>query len=179
VARSIYMGRQKTLEEKLWPKIRKGDPDDCWPWTGYVKSARKGNAPYGRINVRVGPRSENKHVDLLAHRVAYELSKGSIPDDLLVRHTCHNTLCCNPAHLVVGTVQDNSDDMVKAGRSLSGERNPKAKLRERDVQEIRRLRRKGFTLGRIAEQFDVGLRTALSGVRVPPGVPIEPDPTPS
>lgn len=60
---------------------------------------------------------EGQEFRVQAHRLAYWLANGPIPEGKLVRHLCHNPSCCNPAHLVVGTNQDNSDDMVKAGRS--------------------------------------------------------------
>lgn len=52
----------------------------------------------------------------LAHRMSYELFKGEIPDGLMVRHICHNPVCFNPDHLLIGTAKDNSQDMVRAGR---------------------------------------------------------------
>lgn len=50
------------------------------------------------------------------HRVIYEAAYGPIPPGLLVRHTCDVRNCYNPLHLLVGTVADNSRDMVERGR---------------------------------------------------------------
>lgn len=153
------MRRRKSLSEKLWSKVNRCGPNDCWLWTGWTKAARKGAPEYGRINVRVGAHGENKHIDLFAHRVAYELEVGKVPDKLVVRHSCHNPLCCNPNHLAVGTHQDNMDDMVKAGRQTKGECNGRSLLTWKDVHQIRAMRIEGQTLKEIASMFPVGIAT--------------------
>jgi hypothetical protein len=58
---------------------------------------------------------------------------------LLVRHTCDNPPCCNPDHLLLGTPQDNANDMVARGRVriTAGEAHPNAKLTAAAVREIR------------------------------------------
>ena len=76
-----------------------------------------------------------------AHRVAWILANGPIPDGeghhgTCVLHRCDNRLCVNPDHLFLGTMADNMDDMAKKGRSTKGERHPKAKLTEGQVLEI-------------------------------------------
>jgi hypothetical protein len=66
--------------------------------------------------LRVGGRNT------LAHRAAYTLVHGKVPDGKLVLHKCHNRACCNVKHLYVGTHADNSSDMVEAGRQCAGSR---------------------------------------------------------
>jgi hypothetical protein len=51
-----------------------------------------------------------------SHRAAWKLTHGPIPDGLQVLHRCDNPPCCNPAHLFLGTQQDNIADMHKKGR---------------------------------------------------------------
>lgn len=75
----------------------------------------------------------------VTHRVAYELTHGSIDPSLDVLHRCDNPPCCNPAHLWQGTAADNIADMFAKGRSrqLRGEAHHKSKLTEAQVLAIR------------------------------------------
>lgn len=78
------------------------------------------------------------------HRVIYEMNYGEIPKGMVIRHKCDNPNCCNIDHLEIGTHQDNSNDMVKRGRSVKGRKYPtlrgtnnvKNKLSDNDVKEI-------------------------------------------
>ena len=91
----------------FWKSVHKRGPDDCWLWLNGF-SGHNG-LYYGRTSI--GGR------EVKADRMAWELHhRRRIPDGLLIRHTCDNTMCCNPAHLVLGTVQDNTDDKMKRGR---------------------------------------------------------------
>lgn len=87
------------------------------------------------------------------HRHVYEEMFGEIPDGLVVRHKCDNRGCINPEHMELGTSKDNSQDMVKHGRSLKGVKNPNAILTEDDVTEIRSLSNQGFKRKEICKMF--------------------------
>lgn len=100
-----------------------------------IDHGKKGNRD-GYLNIRHGASTRG------AHRVAYCFAKGidmTLIEGSVVRHTCDNPRCINPKHLVIGTVQDNIDDMVSRGRqrTLVGEQNPMAKLSDADVETIR------------------------------------------
>lgn len=98
-----------------------------------------------------------------AHRVAYELYVGSIPDDLSVLHTCDNPWCINPKHLFVGTQQDNIDDMISKGRDgFIRTKNGRALLDEDDIIEIKKLLDQ-FSQQHIANQFGVS-RSTISAI---------------
>lgn len=76
-----------------------------------------------------------------AHRAAYCEHFGITLESIegrLVRHKCDNRACINPHHLELGSPADNSKDMTKRGRSLSGEKHPLSKLTHEQVKEIRR-----------------------------------------
>src|SRR5690348_11100206 len=79
-----------------------------------------------------------------AHRLAWELFNGPIPDGMNVLHKCDVRNCVNPDHLFIGTQLDNMRDMVSKGRwrpsGVMGESHGNSKLSEADVTEMRRLR---------------------------------------
>jgi hypothetical protein len=77
----------------------------CWIWCGKTGGGR---LRYGYLNFTSGSRA--------AHRVSYETFNGKIPAGKEVRHTCHETMCCNPDHLVLGTRRENMLDRTIAGR---------------------------------------------------------------
>lgn len=138
------IGRRKFIEryEARFARYvdRLGGADACWLWTG----CRAGNG-YGRMSV--GGRQRP------AHRIAWTIANGPIPEGLFVCHTCDNPPCVNPAHLFLGTHRENMKDMASKGRSTAGERHPKAKLTEADVREIRHLCGGGMPQRRVAAQF--------------------------
>lgn len=139
--------------QRFWSKVDKRGPDECWPWTGCTKYG------YGQLRQRIGPRSHNKQIGIPAQRVSYELANGSISSERLVQHSCHTSLCVNPKHLVEGTHEDNMAGMREAGRSLSGARNPRARLSVDDVNDIRRARRNGVILKDLATKYGVDFTT--------------------
>ena len=95
----------------------------CWLWIGaYLKSG------YGRV----GRRSRR------AHRVSYAAFIGQIPDGQVVCHRCDTPACVNPAHLFLGTQEDNLRDMFAKGRNRIGRGcRPGAKLTPQQVLDVR------------------------------------------
>ena len=117
--------------------------DDCWIWKGWRRQG------YGKISI--------KGKEAMVHRVSYELFKGSIDKGKILLHNCHNPSCINPDHLRQGTVQDNSNDMVKAGRSLVGSKHPNAKLTETKVNDIiKSYMNENVGINDLARKYEVG-----------------------
>ena len=100
-----------------------------------------------------------------AHRLAYCDYHNIDHSDIkgwVVRHTCDNRKCINPEHLVIGTQQDNMDDMKKRNRSAKGEAHGRAKLSEVDIKTIRDRYIRGSKmhgLSAIAKDFGVARPT--------------------
>jgi hypothetical protein len=129
-------------------KVKRGGPDDCWEWQGY-----RDRMGYGQVGMS-GPR-RNEY----AHRVAWMIVNGPIPDRMCVLHRCDNPACCNPAHHFLGTRSENMADKVRKGRQHRGERHPRARLDEHHVRAIRSMREGGLTHQRIADAMGVSRNT--------------------
>lgn len=87
----------RTLEERFWPKVEK--TDSCWLWTAALNQV----SGYGMI----GAGGHDGRM-LYAHRVAYELVVGPIPDGMTLDHLCNVRRCVNPEHLSPCSTQENS-----------------------------------------------------------------------
>lgn len=122
--RSDRRGTHGTPAQRFWNYVQPGDPGDCWEWQG-----RRDKDGYGTVRTTTSM--------IRAHRVSYVIHKGEIPAALVVRHTCHNPCCVNPAHLLTGTTQDNVMDKVLAGRCPRNESHPNCKFSDEVVESVR------------------------------------------
>lgn len=117
--------------DRFWPKVAKGKPGKCWEW----QAARD---PLGYGFFRMVPGEPMWR----AHRAAWVLTHGPIPENLILCHRCDNPPCCNPKHLYLGTHADNMADKSARGRSSTtpphyGESSPSAKVTAAQVAAIR------------------------------------------
>jgi hypothetical protein len=71
---------------RFWSKVKTGNLEDCWEWIPKIKPGGYGHICFD--GHRVG-----------AHRFAYELLHGPIPEGLTIDHLCRNRICVNPAHM--------------------------------------------------------------------------------
>lgn len=136
----------RTVEERFWEKVNKAAAGGCWEWTGSLHS--KG---YGQLSSKRGRRPHH------AHRLSYQMHKGSIPADLLVCHHCDNRKCVNPDHLFLGTPKQNTDDRDRKDRVRHGDRHPFAKLTANRVKAIRRQAANGATRKALATRYGVSV----------------------
>lgn len=146
-----YRVTASSSEEHFWSLVKKGNPDECWPWKG-----PRSQDGYGYINGRG------------AHRKALSLKLGRpLTKDEHALHSCDNPPCCNPAHLFPGTNLDNIADKIAKGRATPvpsithperlprGSQHYKARLTEQIVRDIRRDLGNGISQQAIAERHNV------------------------
>ena len=162
----------QTFIEKFWQRVDKNGPvpehcpdlGPCWLWTG-------SRNPKGYGEVRRPGNGKRRRAG--AHRVAYELEHGPIPDELLVLHKCDNPPCVRHGHLYAGSAKQNADDMVSRGRekrfggepAFRGERNPRSVLTSELVLKIRRLHDGGLGSDKIAAELGLKYQTVYAVVK--------------
>lgn len=127
---------KSTLQElkwRFWNKVNLDSDDKCWLWNGpfFVSG-------YGSFSRR--------GFTFRAHRLAWVLINGTIPEGLGVLHKCNVKSCVNPEHLYLGTQKQNMQDasrdgLMKPGRGWPpklGEKHPMSKVTADQVREIRK-----------------------------------------
>ncbi|MEX7474236.1 HNH endonuclease [Mycobacterium adipatum] len=135
----------------------KGAPEERFKQSGYKVTSKgchewtraKDSKGYGSFGAGPGRGVVGAHI------FAWELANGSrVPAGLEVRHSCDNRACINPAHLQIGTHQDNIDDCTRRRRHAFGRRHPCAILTEELVVTIReRFEAEGLTVRDLAREY--------------------------
>lgn len=138
--------------KRFWDKVEK--TDGCWLWQGRIDKDG-----YGHFNFEGN--------NILAHRMAYELCVGPIPEQMQVLHHCDNPPCVCPDHLFQGTPKINAEDREAKGRGAqpSGSKHGRAILIEEKVKQIRDEYKAGATQTYLAHKHGVSRSTIAHIVR--------------
>jgi hypothetical protein len=94
---------------------------DCWICTSHAPNSS------GYPKAMLDGRSDS------ISRHYYKKYKGKIPKGMLIRHTCDNTMCINPKHLLIGNQIDNINDMVRRKRNPTCEKHGRSKIVKEQV----------------------------------------------
>jgi len=141
--------KRTPLVERLESRLDKSPASGCWLYLG-------ARLPRGYGIIGAG----GKRKKIYAHRAAWIVWRGPIPEGMHVCHRCDNPPCCNPDHLFLGTRSDNMRDCVQKNRLNVGDRrgtnNGRAKLSEEQVREIRECYAKGgVSQSQLAAKFNI------------------------
>lgn len=98
----LAASNQPAKEHHYWDLIEYGP--NCWTWRGGIGGS------YG------------SYAKIPAHRLAYQLAYGPIPEGLEIHHKCKNKMCVNPAHLEALTPKEHAH--VEPRNPLGGAVNP-------------------------------------------------------
>lgn len=152
-------GKKRTVHQRFWEKVDKspgqGPNGECWVWKAGKYGNRTGTPGqfYGVFRFR--------DETWLAHRVAYILTFGEIPEGKNVLHVCDFPPCVRPDHLFSGTHLENIQDCVAKGRHKKppgnfsvGSARHNSKLTENQVLEIRALAQRGTPFGMLAKMYN-------------------------
>lgn len=120
--RGIAMSKL-SVRERFFTKVKRME-SGCHEWQSWVLPNG-----YGQFSYQGKPH--------YAHRIAYLLHHGEIPEGAYILHNCDNRKCVNPEHIWAGTFDENMQDMVNKGRQAAGTKNFHAKLKPEQVIAIR------------------------------------------
>jgi hypothetical protein len=148
-SRSCYVAERAkraavNLGKRFWRRVDIKSSTECWEWQG-----RRNDSGYGEF--------DNGNRPHIASRVAYELTNGPIDPVLKVCHSCDNPPCVNPAHLWLGTNQENMLDAQQKGRLRGGNglRGSAINRSRLCIEQVREIRVSGKSAKELAEQYGV------------------------
>lgn len=98
----LASAKRRPWQERFWEKVDRRGDDECWPWLAALSD--KG---YGMFNATFSGTG-------VAHRIAYMLLIGPVPDGLVLDHLCRVRHCVNPSHLEPVTAEENTSRGIRA-----------------------------------------------------------------
>lgn len=136
------MNKRRAIKVFLHIDMHGGCTDVCWEWLGQIKEKDGDKRPYVSLDGK----------KQLVYRIVFNLFHPDDPlkDDEVARHTCDNSICCNPWHLIRGTHTDNMADMRE--RERHG-------LSHHMVRAIRRMLANGLPQAEVALHSGVSRET--------------------
>lgn len=159
------VANRKPLEDRFLEKTTVGTLEQCWLWM-----ATKNNKGYGLLQQQIDGANGKR----LAHRIAYELFIGPIPEGMCALHRCDTPACVNPNHIFLGTMRDNIADMDAKGRRVTvvnpnnkpptfrGSAHPHAKLTEEIVLEMRSKLAAGAFVRALSREYKIDRKTIMT-----------------
>jgi hypothetical protein len=143
--------------EKFWGKVAKPPedaPDGCWLWVSTLSQDGAALWLFGH---------ERSSYRIPAYRAVLILMDVNVEPGDVVFRKCRNQLCVNPEHIGIGDHEDNVAARHKAGKTVRGTQNGRAKLTEENVSEIKLWLSRGAVNRDIADHFGVDKR-AIWGI---------------
>lgn len=156
----------KEVQARFWSKVEILTKEKCWRWkAGFLSNG------YGQFHC-YDPLDKDGRRTFASHKIAWvSYHKSDVPNGLEILHSCINSRwCCNPHHLRPGTQKENGEDMVNQGRARGkkrpGESNNLAKLTDKAVIQMRKIRQEhGTPFLKLAAMFGVSNSTAFSVIK--------------
>lgn len=106
---------------RFWSKVDKNGPvpvgteaeGNCWDWTASTRGGK--DRDYGQFRVGQGVTTE-------AHRYAWMLENGDVPEGKILGHLCKRTICVRPSHKRPMTRMEAGQYRTPSATSMSGVR---------------------------------------------------------
>ena len=145
--------RNLSYEERFFAKLQKCE-NGCIEFIG------------GKIRNGYGQYYIDNNAPILAHRYAWILQFGNIPDGMCVCHKCDNPACCNVNHLFLGTHKENMQDAAQKGKTRGHQKHRRHRVIAEDIPVIEELYyHKGLSFNAIAKIYKVHHKTISKIIR--------------
>ena len=142
----------ETIKARFCGRLKTIEKTGCWEWQGaFFKGKRYGIFYWGIVN--------GKEKMFQAHRAAWTLFRGAIPDGTIICHKCNNPPCCNPDHLYVGTHLTNARDRDDAGTTSRWDGRYNFKRSDDLLEKLKECFRAGATVAQAQKILGIGWQT--------------------